>query len=84
MNKRHIPKFIVCQNFNEAQTFVVSTKTPILIAEVITHSNKEFELIVVNYDQSLVNVQPEKIAGLLRRMTDWYYYTIFGIQKQNL
>ncbi len=77
MSDKKLPAFIVCENFNSEQTFVVSTKTPILIAEVVK-TEKGYELTPVTFDPSLQMLSDDKVTKLMKRMIDWYYYAVLG------
>lgn len=80
-NKTHIPAFIVCENFNSEQTFVVSTKSPIMIAEV-TKTEEGLKITPVTFDPSLSLMTDEKVSKLLNRMIDWYYFAVLGERKK--
>ena len=69
----HLPKFLLAQNRENTRQFVVHTQEPLCIAEI--HKNEtDIELKGVAIEQS--NIDPQRLAGLMSRMGDWYYSVI--------
>lgn len=60
-------KFLIASNpiVNDGRVFIIHTQDPVIIAEVIDN-NIEGKYI------GETNLESTKIAGIMRRMGDWY------------
>lgn len=69
------PKFILAHSHDGTQKYVVHMRTPIMIAEVIRDKD-DINLKMVNSEPSVETLSDERLAGLFRRMVDWYRSTL--------
>ena len=68
------PKFILAFDRYNTRKFVVHLRSPIVIAEVLSDKNGSY-MEAVNYEPAAEN-SPARLAGLMRRMGDWYRSTL--------
>jgi hypothetical protein len=69
------PKFLLAFDRDHKRKFVVHTQTPIVIAEVLCDENGPY-LEAVTYEPAAETLRPNRLAGLMRRMGDWYRSTL--------
>lgn len=72
MNK--IPKFLVANSRDNKREFVIHTQSPVLICEVKYNDGGAVDIDSV-YIEQIPNPDAKRLAGLIRRMGDWYYST---------
>jgi hypothetical protein len=71
------PKFLLAFDRDFDKKFVVHTQDPIVIAEVKEDPNEKFiDLEAVAHDSQAHTQDPNRLAGLMRRMGDWYRSTL--------
>ena len=75
------PAFILAKSWDGKRNFVVHARNPIVIAEVFERNGIEIEAI--NYEPAAENESPERLAGLMRRMADWYHSTLIPKHKNS-
>ena len=69
------PKFLLAFDRDYKRKFVVHLQHPLLVAEAIQEPNSNIiNLEVVRHEDTDLPV--EKLAGLMRRMGDWYHSCI--------
>ncbi len=69
------PKFLLASDRDHKRKFVVHMQTPIVIAEVFKDENGPY-LEAVTYEPSAETLSADRLAGLMRRMGDWYRSTL--------
>ncbi|MBE0663748.1 MAG: hypothetical protein IH597_14935 [Bacteroidales bacterium] len=75
--KTHTPKFLLAFDRDFEKKYVVHTQDPMLIAEVKEGPNDRFiDLEVVTHDSQAHTQGADRLAGLMRRMADWYRSTL--------
>jgi hypothetical protein len=70
-----LPKFLLASDRDHKRKFVIHTQTPIVIAEVLKDEAGPY-LEAVTYEPAAETLTPTRLAGLMRRMGDWYRSTL--------
>ncbi len=71
------PKFLLAFDRDFDKKFVVHTQDPLLIAIVKEDPNNKYvDLEVVAHDSQAHTQDTNRLAGLMRRMSDWYLSTL--------
>lgn len=71
------PKFLLAFDRDFDRKFVVHTQHPICISEVKENFEEKFiDIVDVAHDSRTSEISPERLAGLMRRMGDWYRSTL--------
>lgn len=69
------PKFLLAFDRDHKRKFVVHTQTPLVIAEVLQDDTGPY-LEAVTYEPAAETEGADRLAGLMRRMGDWYRSTL--------
>ena len=69
------PKFLLAHSHDGNQKFVVHMRSPIIIAQVLIDKGG-YHLEIVNSEPAVESLSLERLAGLMRRMEDWYRSTL--------
>lgn len=68
-----LPKFIIATDRYKKREFVVHTQNPFCIAEAVMVGGEQ-NIEVIKIEQT--ETDPLRLAGLMSRMSDWYYSVI--------
>ena len=75
--KQFTPKFLLAFDRDFDRKFVVHTQDPVFIAEVKENSDdKSIDIITISHDSQAHTQGADRLAGLMRRMVDWYKSTL--------